>query len=286
MVDRHLGEGKSIVEACMLAGLGRANYYRWKADPADKPEPKKAGRKAALELTEKEVNRLRFWRLKRTSIPLALAEFCNDPECRPEVGRWILGRWTAAVSRHCRPSWPLSVRRALYVTAAEEGALRGEKVQRVLSAANTNVMALYLWHMVPVVIVAVLVYPTGLMPQPTENSLNWWLVRGLWVLILTVVTAFEMVVLLRLGRIFAAPLPTIPVRWSPAVTDAALFLGVAMASYGITFVSAGGFAPDGHFPWHSMIIFAVGAVLVSLTPRLRSVAEQPGSGRGSVQLAE
>ena len=137
-----------------------------------------------------------------------------------------------------------------------------------------------------VVIVAVLVYPTGLMPQPTENSLNWWLVRGLWVLILTVVTAFEMVVLLRLGRIFAAPLPTIPVRWSPAVTDAALFLGVAMASYGITFVSAGGFAPDGHFPWHSMIIFAVGAVLVSLTPRLRSVAEQPGSGRGSVQLAE
>jgi len=175
---------------------------------------------------------------------------------------------------------------AVLLAPALNRALRGEKVQRVLSVANTNVMALYLWHMVPVVIVAVLVYPSGLMPQPTENSLTWWLVRGLWVLILTVVTAFEMVVLLRLRRVLAAPLPAIPVRWSPAVTDATLFLGVAMTSYGITFVSAGGFAPDGHFPWHSMIIFAVGAVLVSLTPTLRSVAEQPGSGRGSVQLAE
>ena len=43
---------------------------------------------------------------------------------------------------------------AVLLAPALNRALRGEKVQRVLSAANTNVMALYLWHMVPVVIVA------------------------------------------------------------------------------------------------------------------------------------
>ena len=183
-------------------------------------------------------------------------------------------------------------------------ALRGEKAAGAVGGQHQRDGALSL-ATVPVVI-AVRGLSDRLMPQPTENSLNWWLV-GPWVLILTVVTAFEMVVLLRLRRIFAAPLPTIPVRWSPAVTDATLFLGVAMASYGITRFG-GGSAPDGHFPWHLMIIFAVGGgcwcrLPASFSPRgsccthfLRvdlannitlgvrvTVAEQPGSGRGSLQ---
>jgi hypothetical protein len=153
--------------------------------------------------------------------------------------------------------------------------LRGVRVQKVLSVANTNVMALYLWHMVPVVIVAILVYPTGLMPQPEENSLGWWLVRALWVIILAVVTALEMLLLFRLRRVFAAPIPAITVRWSPALTDVTMLLGVVMTAYGITFVSAGGFAPNGHFPWHSMVIFAIGALLVGLTPRTAGAAEAP-----------
>ncbi len=161
--------------------------------------------------------------------------------------------------------------------------LGGERVRRVLSVANANVMALYLWHMVPVVIVTVLVYPTGLMPQPEEGTLGWWGVRGLWILILTVVTAVEMVMLFRLRRIFAAPLPAITVPAGPAVTDAALLIGVVLTAYGITVVSAGGFAPGGHFPWHSMLIFAVGAVLVGLTPK--SSAGQRESSPGSVSPA-
>ena len=79
--------------------------------------------------------------------------------------------------------------------------------------ANTNVMALYLWHMVPVVSSRSRLYPSGLMPQPAENSLAWWAGRLLWMLVLTVVTAVEMVVLYRLRRFFAAPLPAIPVRF-------------------------------------------------------------------------
>ena len=113
--------------------------------------------------------------------------------------------------------------------------LGGERVRRVLSVANANVMALSLWHMVPVVIVT------------------------------------------------AAPLPAITVPAGPAVTDAALLIGVVLTAYGITVVSAGGFAPGGHFPWHSMLIFAVGAVLVGLTPK--SSAGQRESSPGSVSPA-
>ena len=31
-------------------------------------------------------------------------------------------------------------------------------------------MALYLWHMIPVVIVAIIGYPAGLLPQPVEGA--------------------------------------------------------------------------------------------------------------------
>ena len=48
--------------------------------------------------------------------------------------------------------------------------LRAGFVKRVLSVANNNVMALYLWHMIPVVIVAIVAYPAGLLPQPSEGT--------------------------------------------------------------------------------------------------------------------
>lgn len=157
-------------------------------------------------------------------------------------------------------------------------ALQGQRVRQVLSVANTNVMALYLWHMVPVVVVAAVLYPAGLLPQPTENSLPWWGVRLLWLLTLTVVAAAEMVVLHRLRGIFAAPLPMIRVPAGPVPTAVAMFVGVVLTAYGIAFVSARGFAPSGLFPWHAMLVFAAGAVLVALTPASRPVAVQPGSG--------
>lgn len=154
--------------------------------------------------------------------------------------------------------------------------LRGPRVRQVLSVANTNVMALYLWHMVPVVIVAALLYPSGLMPNPPEGEALWWLMRLGWVAILTAVTAVEMVILFRLRRFFAAPLPSIQMPQSaPAVTEVTLLIGVLMASFGISYVSARGFAPGGNFPWHAMAIFAVGAVLVGLTPAYYRSAPRP-----------
>ena len=155
---------------------------------------------------------------------------------------------------------------AMTVAPVLDRALRAGLVRRVLSVANNNVMALYLWHMIPVVIVAVVGYPAGLLPQPTEGTADWWLARLEWVAILSVVTTVELVVLWWGRRLFAAPLPTfgipLPDRWGEPV----MLAGAAMAAYGLAFVAAEGFAPDGHFPWVTALIFAVGVVLVALRP--------------------
>ncbi len=60
---------------------------------------------------------------------------------------------------------------AMAVAPALNRLLRPRFLQRVLSIANNNVMSLYLWHMIPVVIVAIVGYPAGLLPQPAEGGL-------------------------------------------------------------------------------------------------------------------
>ncbi|SON61826.1 hypothetical protein MSIMFI_03345 [Mycobacterium simulans] len=145
-------------------------------------------------------------------------------------------------------------------------ALRPHLVQRVLSVANSNVMALYLWHMLPVVIVAVVGYPTGLLPQPVEGTAQWWLARLQWVLILCLVTAVELSLLWLLRRIASAPLPIIGLSLADRWTEPLLVAGAAMATYGLAFFAVEGFAPYGSFPWATALIFGVGVVLVAVRP--------------------
>ncbi|MFZ0226176.1 MAG: acyltransferase [Mycobacterium sp.] len=144
-------------------------------------------------------------------------------------------------------------------------ALRAGPVQRVLARANSNVMALYLWHMIPVVIVAVVGYPAGLLPQPVEGTAQWWLARLEWVVVLSLVTAVELALVWWGRRFFAAPLPAlnaIPIRWAAPI----MLAGAFMAAYGLSSIAADGFAPFGHFPWLTAVIFVVGVLLVALSP--------------------
>jgi hypothetical protein len=155
-------------------------------------------------------------------------------------------------------------------------ALRAGFVQRTLTRANGNVMALYLWHMIPVVIVAIVGYPAGLLPQPIEGTAEWWLARLEWVVILSLVTAVEMV-LLSWGRsFFAAPLAMIGTPLTERWAEPVMLAGTAMAAYGLAFIAAEGFAPSGHFPWLTGLIFAAGVLLVASSPA--KVGEQPLSG--------
>ena len=45
---------------------------------------------------------------------------------------------------------------------------------RLVTRFNRAVMTVYLWHMVPVVIVAAALYASGVMPQPAIGSARWW----------------------------------------------------------------------------------------------------------------
>ena len=67
-------------------------------------------------------------------------------------------------------------------------------------------------------------------------------------------------------RLFAAPLPALVVplteRWVEPIT----LSGAAMTAYGLAFVAANGFAPDGQFPLVAAVAFVVGALLVAVRP--------------------
>jgi hypothetical protein len=145
-------------------------------------------------------------------------------------------------------------------------ALRAGVIQRALTTANNNVMALYLWHMIPVVIVAIVGYPAGLLPQPVEGTAEWWLARLEWLVVLGLVTAVEMVLLYWGRSLFAAPLPMLATPLSDRWAEPVMLAGAVMAAYGLEFIAADGFAPDGHFPWLTGLIFAVGVLLVALRP--------------------
>lgn len=145
-------------------------------------------------------------------------------------------------------------------------ALRAGLVKRVLTIGNDNVMALYLWHMIPVVIVAIVGYPAGLLPQPPLGTGQWWLARLEWVAVLIVAVAIEMALLWWGRRVFAAPLPMLELPLRDRWTEPVLLAGAVMAAYALSFLAAGGFAPDGRYAWLTVLVFAVGAVLVALVP--------------------
>lgn len=159
--------------------------------------------------------------------------------------------------------------------------LRGGFVRRALSVANNNVMALYLWHMIPVVIVALVAYPAGLLPQPQEGSGAWWLARLEWVVMLGVVTAFELLLLWWQRRIFAAPLPMLGVPVTARWGEVSMLTGAALAAMGLHFFAYTGFAPKGRFPWVTAAVFTVGVLLVALRPTKvsrRAVDPAPATG--------
>jgi surface polysaccharide O-acyltransferase-like enzyme len=155
-------------------------------------------------------------------------------------------------------------------------ALRAGFVQRLLTTANSNVMALYLWHMIPVVIVAIVGYPAGLLPQPVEGTAEWWFARLEWVVILALVTVVEMVLLYWGRKLFAAPLGMLGTPLTDRWAEPIMLAGAAMAAYGLAFLAAEGFAPDAHFPWLTGLIFAIGVLLVALRPAKVGTQLLPG----------
>jgi acyltransferase-like protein len=64
--------------------------------------------------------------------------------------------------------------------AANRWLLRA-RVWFAVAMANSMIMTFYLWNMSAVVLAAVLVFPTGLAPQPEPLSAAWWWLRPAWI---------------------------------------------------------------------------------------------------------
>lgn len=148
--------------------------------------------------------------------------------------------------------------------------LERSRLRGPLAAVNGTVMALYLWQMVPVVIVALVGYPTGLLPQPPTGTASWWLFRVVWLLILSAVLAVLMA-LLWLGRsVFDRPLPSINTPlpgWSAPVL---LAVGTVVAVVALARFAVDGFAPHGVFPVGYAALYVCAVVLLSLSAGRRS----------------
>ena len=148
--------------------------------------------------------------------------------------------------------------------------LRRSRWRGPLAAANANVMAVYLWQMVPVVVVALVGYPTGLLPQPETGTGAWWLFRLAWLAILSVVLAVELALLWLARSVFARALPTVGAAlpgWSAPVL---LAVGGGFAVVALARFAVYGFAPDGRFPTGYAVLYAAAMVVLSVTVRRRA----------------
>lgn len=129
----------------------------------------------------------------------------------------------------------------LTVAPAVSGWLRRPPGAHRLVIMNQNALARYLWHMAPVVVVALACYPTGWAPQPVLGSGTWWLCRLAWVGVLAVVTA-AVLGLLWWGRdVFARAYPTVDIPLPRAWSQPLLVAGTAAAVCALWRFSAHGF---------------------------------------------
>ncbi|MFI6289890.1 acyltransferase [Streptomyces sp. NPDC051018] len=142
-----------------------------------------------------------------------------------------------------------------------------------VSRLNRAVMTVYLWHMIPVILVALAFYPTGLAPQPAVGSLPWLALRLPWILLLTVVLVPLVLVLLwAQGPLLLLPTGLGPEgRWSPSL----VVCGLGAVAPALTVLAVGGFAPDGRLAVYPLAFYALGLLAVVCSGR-----PAPGS-RGS-----
>jgi fucose 4-O-acetylase-like acetyltransferase len=76
---------------------------------------------------------------------------------------------------------------ALLLAPALRRLLNRERVWRAVRPLGGVSMTLYLWHMLPVLVIAGGFYLTGLAPQPHYGSAGWWALRVPWLVVLGVV---------------------------------------------------------------------------------------------------
>lgn len=118
--------------------------------------------------------------------------------------------------------------------------LERPRVWAAVLRGNAVMMTMYLWHMVPVLVVAAVLAVTGLPTGPTPGSVAWWAARLAWFAILGAILAG----VVRLASRFERANPPRPdlTGWAPSLL---LLAAVALTGWALARLAVGGFAPGG-----------------------------------------
>jgi fucose 4-O-acetylase-like acetyltransferase len=148
------------------------------------------------------------------------------------------------------------------------------RLRRSIIRANAMTMPVYLWHMVPVVVVTVVAYPNRWLGQPSLGSRAWWVQRIPWVAALTLVLAAVLALVVLAARLLRAARPRRSERslQTTVARAAMLGLGVAISVATLGRLAVWGFAPNGSLDTITIGCFAVGLLLV-LAPGSRQAAD-------------
>ena len=152
--------------------------------------------------------------------------------------------------------------------------LRRVRVWFAVAMANSMIMTFYLWNMSAVVLAAVLVFPTGLAPQPEPLSAAWWALRPAWIALCAICL---------LPFLFGFRWAERPAAATPGrVSGVEAVLGGVLAAAGLAIIAREAFPVQGEqLLWPAIGVASVvaGAVLLRLDPLapLRRPAD-PGIG--------
>ncbi|WP_405627479.1 acyltransferase [Streptomyces sp. NBC_00016] len=181
-------------------------------------------------------------------------------------------------------AWSLAqVGVALLIAPVVRRVLERARVRRAVRVLGAGSMALYLWHMLPVLIVAAAFYLTGLAPEPRYGSTGWWALRVPWLLMLGVV----LVGVVRALRPVERALASVEVRVRPGagIRGAAawrMWAGLGVSVWALTYFAGHGFAYGGEFPVRPAVGLALGVVtLCAAFPRRDDGSEGSDGSDGS-----
>jgi fucose 4-O-acetylase-like acetyltransferase len=139
---------------------------------------------------------------------------------------------------------------------------------------NLVIMTIYLWHMVPVVVVAAVVTRVPGMSEPAIGSPAWWLRRPLWLALLTVVLLPIVAVL---GPFERGRGPSPPGITGPLAV-VALLAGLLAAGTALGRLAVGGFDPSGRISVDTFVVYLLGIALVALSARVARPRDRDPSG--------
>ncbi|MFD9319043.1 acyltransferase [Streptomyces sp. NPDC060053] len=166
-------------------------------------------------------------------------------------------------------AWSLAqVGVALLVAPVVRRILERARVRRAVRVLGAGSMTLYLWHMVPVLIIAAAFYLTGLAPEPRYGSAGWWALRVPWLLVLAGLLAGVVWALRPLERGLASV--DVRVRPGAGIRGAAawrIWAGLGVSVWALTYFAGHGFAYGGEFPVWPAVGLGVGTLCVAFPRR-------------------